>query len=138
MFLLKSGKSFRWSAQLSLVDFREKSIYHLAVSSPNKRTRAIVFHYYGRTCFYCHCSNECEMHGGLVIDHVISHPNNHPSNLVPACNSCNLKKGGKDLDKWKPEAYYRWLMAREVFFSSEFAKWWHARGSPSIALYIPK
>lgn len=48
------------------------------------------------TCVYCGAEAD-------VMDHVLPRclgGSNHPSNLRPACDSCNRSKGGKDLTDW--------------------------------------
>jgi 5-methylcytosine-specific restriction endonuclease McrA len=49
--------------------------------------------YYGGKCRYCGCD------GKMEVDHVIplsKGGTNWPSNLVPACKTCNRKKGAKN------------------------------------------
>lgn len=68
------------------------------------------YDYYGGRCAYCRCElaiNEAH------IDHVIPVSKggaNWPSNLVPACESCNKSKQTK---LWKPSAFVQ-TMPRQV------------------------
>lgn len=55
--------------------------------------------FYGDSCAYC---GECLRPKNTHIDHVIpvvSGGANWPSNLVPACSTCNIRKGAK---RWLP------------------------------------
>jgi 5-methylcytosine-specific restriction endonuclease McrA len=57
------------------------------------------FRYYGYCCYYCGC-NGCK----LTIEHRIPISRggtNHPSNIVPACRTCNSKKGTKTEKEFK-------------------------------------
>ena len=75
-------------------------------SAPGKFTSRQVFDrwiFYGMRCAYC--LTPLESFKKCHIDHVIplaAGGTNWPSNLVPACKKCNLRKGVK---RWLP----RWL-----------------------------
>lgn len=63
-----------------------------------KESIAARFDYYGNKCYYCDC---CE---GLTIEHripICRGGTNYPSNIVPACRSCNSKKGKKTEKEFK-------------------------------------
>ncbi len=62
----------------------------------------------GKTCVYC-LATEVQ----LSVDHVVpvavtGKPNNHATNLVTACCSCNFSRQDKSLEVWaSPEAIAR-------------------------------
>ena len=62
-----------------------------------------LFEQFGRICYYCKVSK------ANSIDHITpisKGGTNNISNLVPACISCNSKKGAKLLIEWSPMLFY--------------------------------
>lgn len=60
--------------------------------------RAFIFARDGYTCVYC--GSRADLH----CDHVLARSKgggSQPENLVTACASCNLSKGGKTLEEWR-------------------------------------
>lgn len=60
--------------------------------------REVVFAAHGELCVYCGETSS------LTIDHVFPKSlggSHDPSNLVPACRSCNSSKGAKTLEAWR-------------------------------------
>lgn len=63
-----------------------------------KESVSARFDYYGNRCYYCNCE------GKLTIEHRIpisKGGTNYPANIVPACRSCNSKKGSKTEKEFK-------------------------------------
>ncbi len=48
------------------------------------------FSYYGNCCYYCGCDGKMQIEHRIPLSRGGS---NHPSNIVPACPSCNNSKG---------------------------------------------
>lgn len=62
-----------------------------------------LFEEFGKMCYYCRISK------ATSLDHVTpisKGGTNNINNLVPACISCNSKKGAKLLIEWKPMLVY--------------------------------
>lgn len=66
-----------------------KNLTSGSFSENDKKNR---FEYYGNCCFYCGSSGPLEVEHRIPLSRGGS---NHPSNIVPACRSCNAKKGTK-------------------------------------------
>lgn len=65
--------------------------------------RQRVLRKWGRQCFYCGSTGD----GRLHIDHkmpIARGGTDDFDNLVPACQPCNLSKGAKLLEEWRPDA----------------------------------
>ena len=59
--------------------------------------------FYGRRCYLCDCDWDALPAGHKHIDHVVPISlggTNWPANLRPACETCNLSKNAKPLDKY--------------------------------------
>lgn len=73
----------------------------------NKQSRKEEFNY---CCAYCGVK---PVH--LTIDHVIPRSQegtNDPSNLLPACRSCNESKGSRSLNTWYTPKNHRYTVQR--------------------------
>lgn len=63
--------------------------------------------FYGRRCYLCHCDWDALVSGNRTIDHIIplsKGGTNWPSNLAPACRSCNASKSNKARTRTKKTA----------------------------------
>lgn len=90
-------------------------------------------------CFYC----GIDISDRTTIDHFLptsAGGSDHPSNLVPACESCNRAKGPRPLSNWR--RILRWRSAAErgiPKFSKEQMAWLGAKGIDPLAdVPIPK
>ena len=75
----------------------------------NRHNRRIVFYKTGGICAYC--GRELDPLGQWHIDHVtpkIEGGKDAIDNLLPACQSCNMKKRGRDPDGYR-QALLSWM-----------------------------
>lgn len=82
----------RWRSQIRRAKLRSAS----GMFTLNQWLDRLFYH--GNRCYYCHCE------GTMTIDHRIplsKGGTNWPSNLVPACKSCNSSKRDKTEQEFK-------------------------------------
>lgn len=71
-----------------------------------------AFDAHGYWCHYCGAEHS------LTTDHIIARANggtDAPSNLIPACHSCNASKGTKSY-----EDFCEWLEAETAAFAASY------------------
>ena len=94
--------------------------------NPTNQNRNTLLNIDNEKCFWCKKGNkECGDHAYPCCNTTHSeYSHTNAMNIVPSCNSCNSKKGGKKLESWFPSLVKNgWWTEEEV---NIYKKWLHS------------